>query len=151
MGTQLQRFIALSALLTGYSEVQLSGTEIAEDYFAMLREALPQDVVEDLFAAFLQLPAGEGREKVAASTILGDPKLGPVAKNLVMLWYTGVWTQLPEIWRRAHGASPNDTTRLISCAAYRSGLQWIAAGAHPPGAAHQGFASWTLEPKRRRA
>jgi hypothetical protein len=150
MDGQLKRFIGLSALLTGFREVQLTGTEVAEDYLATLRAVLPADVLNDLLGAFVRLPA-EGREKVAATTILGDPKLGPVAKNLILLWYTGVWNQLPDIWRRANGASEKDVTHLVSGAAYRAGLQWVAAGAHPPGAAHQGFGSWSLEPKRRQA
>lgn len=150
MDGQLKRFIGLSALLTGFKEVQLTGTEVAEDYLATLRAILPADILADLLAAYARLPA-EGRERAAASTILGDPKLGPVAKNLILLWYTGVWNQLPDIWRRANGASEKDVTHLVSGAAYRSGLQWVAAGAHPPGAAHQGFGSWSLEPKGRRA
>ena len=150
MDGQLKRFIGLSALLTGFREVQLSGTEVAGDYLETLRSVLPPDVLNDLLTAFARLPA-EGREKAAATTILGDPKLGPVAKNLIMLWYTGVWNQLPDIWRRANGASAKDVTHLVSGAAYRSGLQWVVAGAHPPGASHQGFGSWSLEPKRRQA
>lgn len=145
---QLERFVALSALLTGFREVQLTGTEVAQQHLDVLRAVLPADIVEDLFTAFNRLPS-EGREKAVATTMLGDPKLGPVAKNIILLWYTGLWNQMPEIWRRAHGASTKDVTHLPSGAAYRSGLQWVAAGAHPPGASHQGFASWSLEPRGR--
>lgn len=149
MGGQLERFVALSALLTGFREVQLSGTEVAQQHLDVLRGALPAEIVDDLFTAFNKLPAGDVREKAVATTIIGDPKLGPVAKNIILLWYTGVWNQMPDIWRRANGASTKDVTHLPSGAAYRAGLQWIAAGAHPPGASHQGFASWALEPRRR--
>lgn len=145
---QLERFVALSALLTGYREVQLTGTEVAQQHLDTLRAALPTEIVDDLFQAFHRLPA-EGKEKAIASSILGDPKLGPVAKNIILLWYTGLWNQMPEIWRRANGAATGDVTHLPSGAAYRAGLQWVTAGAHPPGAAHQGFASWTLEPRGR--
>ncbi|MBX9456565.1 MAG: hypothetical protein KL863_11400 [Rhizobium sp.] len=149
MGGQLEPFLALSAILTGFREVQLSGTEVAQQHLDVLREALPAAIVDDLFTAFKRLPAGDGREKAVAATILGDPKLGPVAKNIILLWYTGMWNQMPEIWRRAHGASVRDVTHLPSGAAYRAGLQWAVAGAHPPGASHQGFASWALEPRGR--
>lgn len=145
---QLERFVTLSALLTGFRQVQLAGTGVAQQHLDTLKAALPAEIVDDLFAAFHRLPS-EGREKAVASAILGDPKLGPVAKNIILLWYTGLWNQMPEIWRRANGASPEDATHLPSGAAYRAGLQWLAAGAHPPGAAHQGFASWTLEPRGR--
>jgi hypothetical protein len=145
---QLERFVALSAVLTGFREVQLAGTEVAQQHLDTLRAALPAAVVDDLLAAFHRLPA-EGREKAVAAAILGDPKFGPVAKNIILLWYTGLWNQMPEIWRRANGAGAGDVTHLPSGAAYRAGLQWVAAGAHPPGASHQGFASWALEPRGR--
>lgn len=149
MGGQLERFVALSALLTGFREVQLTGTEVAQQHLDVLSDAVPAEIVADLFSAFGRLPAGDGREKAAATTIIGDPKLGPVAKNIILLWYTGMWNQMPDIWRRANGASPKDVTHLPSGAAYRAGLQWAVAGAHPPGASHQGFASWALEPRGR--
>jgi len=151
MSERLERFVALSALLTGFNQVQLWGSGIAGEHLQVLDEILSADVVDDLIEVFQRLPAEDGRENAVAAIILGDPRLGPVARNLIILWYSGVWTQLPPAWREAFGASPLDTTRVTSGAAYQSGLQWAVAGAHPPGAKHQGFGSWALEPKRRRA
>lgn len=150
MSEQLESFVALSALLTGFSKVQLRGSGVAEQHLGVLNEVLATDVVTDLLGAFDRLPE-DGRESAMAATILGDARLGPVARNVILLWYSGVWTQLPAAWREAFGASPLDTTRATSGDAYRSGLQWVVAGAHAPGANHQGFGSWALEPKRRRA
>lgn len=142
MRERLESFVSLSAALTGFTEVRLWGSGVAGEHLAVLTEVVPADVVDDL------LDWTDGPD---ASAILGDPRLGPVARNLIVLWYSGVWTQLPAAWREAYSASALDTTHTTSGAAYRAGLQWVVAGAHPPGASHQGFGAWTLEPKRRQA
>jgi hypothetical protein len=141
-----QQFLELSALLTGFGRVQLLGTGVADDYLRTLEETLPADVLGALFAAYERLPAGDQREAAVSTEILDDPKLGPVARNLIILWYCGGWTALPEDWRKTYGASPLDTDRVISAESYVAGLQWVAAGAHPVGARQQGFGAWAVAP-----
>lgn len=140
-------FLDLSALLTGFDRVQLLGTGVAGSYLRTLEDVLPEDVLSDLFAAYERLPADEGREAAVARDILGDPSLGPVAQNMIILWYSGAWTALPDDWRAAHGTSPLDADRVISPEAYVAGLQWVAAGAHTVGARQQGFGAWALPPE----
>jgi len=147
MSEERHRFVALSAFLTGFDEIQLLGSGLAEEHFAVLTDVLPADIVQDLLAAFDALPSGDDRQAAASTTLIADPRLGPVARNIIVLWYSGTWTQMPSAWRDAYGASPLDTTRTTSGAAYRAGLQWLVAGAHAPGAAHQGFGAWALQPK----
>ena len=142
MRERLESFVALSAALTGFTEVRLWGSGVAGEHLAVLTEVVPADVVADLL---------DGTDGPDATAMLGDARLGPVARNLIVLWYSGVWMQLPATWRDAYGASSRDTTHTTSGAAYRAGLQWVVAGAHPPGASHQGFGAWSLEPKRRQA
>ncbi|MFC5353965.1 hypothetical protein [Azospirillum himalayense] len=148
---RLDGFVGLSALLTGFDAVQLLGTGLAAEYLAVLDAVLPEDVVGDLMSAYRQLPRGPERERTAQAEILGAPRLGPVARNLIVLWYCGTWTQLPAAWRAAFGASPLDTSRVVSSAAYQAGLQWLAAGAHAAGANPQGYGAWALGPKGARA
>ena len=140
-------FLDLSELLTGFTRVQLLGTGVAGDYLRALEEVVPANVVNELLAAYAQLPADGVRETAAASEILADPKLGPVARNLITMWYCGTWAELPDEWREAHGTSPLDADRVISPEAYLAGLQWVAAGAHPMGARQQGFGAWALPPE----
>jgi hypothetical protein len=140
-------FLDLSALMTGFSRVQLLGTGVADEYLKTLEETLPRDVLDALFDRYERLPAGDQREAAVASEILADSKLGPVARNLILLWYRGSWTPLPEDWRQAYGTSELDTERVISAASYVAGLQWAAAGAHPVGARQQGFGAWALPPE----
>jgi len=145
-GGRLDSFIETSALLTGFTPVTLLGTGMAESYLRAIDAAVPAGVVDELLDAFGRLPGGAGREAAAGPAILGDAKLGPMARNLILLWYRGTWTSLPDAWRSAYGASPLDTDRVVSPEAYQAGLQWVAAGAHPAGARQQGFGAWAARP-----
>jgi hypothetical protein len=153
---RLDRFVELSALLTGFGPVYLLGTGMAEAYLRAADAALPPGVLDELLGAFGRLPAGPapsggpaqsaGAEAAAGQAILGDAKLGPVARTLILLWYRGAWTALPDTWRSAYGTSPLDTDHVVSAEAYQAGLQWIAAGAHPAGARQQGYGAWASPP-----
>jgi hypothetical protein len=141
-----EAFLDLSELLTGFDRAQLLGTGVAGDYLRTLEEVLPGGVLANLLEASGRLPAGDQRDAAVTSEILDDPELGPVARNLILLWYCGTWTALPEDWRQVHGTSPLDTDRVVSPETYVAGLQWVAAGAHPVGARQQGFGAWALAP-----
>ena len=127
-------FLELSAALTGFSRGSLLDTGMADDYLAALSESLPEGVVDELLDA-------------DRSQLLDDPKLGPAARNLIVLWYCGTWTQMPEQWRSDHGSAAREETRVISAMSYQSGLQWLAVGAHPVAARPQGYAAWAFPPE----
>jgi hypothetical protein len=112
-----------------------------------LDDVLPAGFLDELLAQYEALPAGAEREQAAVTRILADSKFGPVARNLILLWYRGTWTRLPEAWRAAYGTSQLDVDRLVSGAAYQAGLQWVVAGAHPAGARQQGYGAWAAEPE----
>jgi hypothetical protein len=140
------QFLQLSAGLTGFGRVQLLGTGMADEYLRTLEELLPAGVLDELLAAYDRAEDGGG-EAAVASEILSDPKFGPIARNVILLWYCGTWTELPEAWRSAYGTSPLDTNRVVSAAAYQGGLQWVVAGAHPIGARPQGYGAWAVAPE----
>jgi hypothetical protein len=146
MDDRAGRFLDLSVLLTGFGRVQLLGTGMLEHYLRAVDDVLPAGFLDELLAAYDALPADD-REAAAGPTILDDPTLGPVARNLILLWYCGTWTELPEDWRGLHGTSPLDTHRVVSPASYLAGLQWVAAGAHPVGARQQGYGAWAVPPE----
>jgi len=143
---RIESFLGLSVVLTGFSRLELLGTGMAADYLCALEATLPPGVCDELLDAWDARPAGADGE-APASKILGDPKLGPVAQHLILLWYTGAWTALPDAWRSAYGAAPLDTSRVVSAEAYQAGLQWVAIGGHPPGSRQQGFAAWSSPPE----
>jgi hypothetical protein len=145
------RFLDLSECLTGFGRVRLIGTGLAGAYLGVIAAILPDGVLDELLDAFGRTPAGSGREAAVGSAILADPKLGPVARNVILLWYRGTWSALPPDWRAAFGASPLDTDHVVSAEAYQAGLQWAAAGAHPAGALQQGYGAWSAAPQGSRA
>lgn len=145
MQQTIENFLGLSALLTGFGSVVLAGTGMTGEYLRTLAVALPTGVLEELLAGYAKLPSGSAHD-AAIESMLQDPKLGPVARNLMLLWYTGAWTSLPAIWHDVYGAAPADKSGVVSAEAYQAGLQWIAAGAHAAGSAQQGFGAWSLPP-----
>jgi hypothetical protein len=141
MDTRLEKFLILSEHLTGFSRFRLLGTGVALEYLRALDQSLPDGISEDLLNVAARFESCSDTEAAAAG-IFDDPKLGPVARNLILLWYLGSWTALPADWHASYGTSDTEKTGVISPDAYQAGLQWEVIGAHPPGSRQQGFASW---------
>ncbi|HEY7399057.1 MAG TPA: hypothetical protein VH538_12190 [Gaiellaceae bacterium] len=138
-------FAALSAALTGFRTVDLWGTGQVDVYLDELIATVGEDVVARLLAAGDEALVSSDPKK-ALGALLADDELGPVGRNVIVLWYSGAWRPLPGTWRNRYGASTLDVARVISPASYRSGLVWQAIGAHPKGANGPGFASWANPP-----
>lgn len=147
----LEQFVALSVTLTGYDSAELYGTGLVTTYFTLL----PSIIGDELFGDFMtrwvytdERGAGDDAllETLIREQIFEDPDFGPIARNLVTLWYTGQWNQLPADWRNKHGAWANDVTYIVSPAAYVEGLVWKAMGTHAKAAKAPGYGSWALPP-----
>lgn len=144
-------FVALSVVLTGFDDAELWGTGMVDPYLGWLLS-----VVGDRHTGALLTTARrilddcgddvEAVERLVAIDILADATLGPLARNLVVLWYLGQWNQLPAEWRDTWGANAMDQSCIISPEAYVQGLAWPAIGTHPPGAKMPGYGSWALPP-----
>ena len=141
--TPTEQFVALSAELTGFSEGEVWGTGQADAHLAELTAIVGQAFVARLLQAGWQ---ARGEPALLVATVMSDPDLRPLARNIVVLWYLGQWDQLPRDWRDRNGASPLDVDHVPSPASYREGLVWTAIGAHPMGAKQMGFASWATPP-----
>lgn len=147
MKSRLDVFLNLSVSLTGFSRLYLGGTGVGSEYLATLDTIVPGDIVDRLLTTFESQP---GDDQISAQ-VLNDETLGPVARNIIVMWYSGTWTPLPEDWCKANGHSPKDKGHVVSAAAYQSGLQWAAIAAHPAGALPPGFASWASPPLQMQA
>jgi hypothetical protein len=134
-------FVALSVALTGFDRVRLVGSGMVDEYLRVLTFALPEGVLDALLAA-----CGPEPDEAAVPTIMADPKLGPVARNVIVLWYCGTWSPLPDAWQDVYGELPDAPNGVVSAEAYQHGLQWVAAGAHPMGARQQGYGAWAQLP-----
>ena len=144
MARPLDDFLALSSVLTGFRVAELHGTGMAPAYLDAVTAILGESFAARLWMVGHDVVhrAGDQLDTEIGLRLLDDPDLGPPSRNLIVLWYTGQWLQLPGPWRDRHGASPLDVDHILSPESYREGLMWPAIGAHPQGAKPPGFATW---------
>src|ERR671933_171414 len=140
-------FLGLSVELTGFDEAELLGTGATELYRGFLADAFP-DVLPELLAVWHSIAHLPDREAAVRREILADPKLGPFARAVLVLWYTATWKALPATWSEAYGQHPGDVNRTFG-SAYPEGLVWKTAYLHPSGAKPTGFGTWAFEPEDR--
>ena len=148
----LKDFLALSVDLTAFPETDLLGTGLGGQYLAKVRAACTDAVVADLFAAHHAAraeAAGDptGLDRALRHRIFSDDRLGPVARNVIKLWYAGMWYGLPPEWTDTFGARTAAETSTVTAASYQEGLLWRAIGANPPGAKAPGYGSWAQPPR----
>lgn len=148
----IEAFLALSAALTGFGRVDLLGTGMSRAYYAEVVGIVGKSIAGELVSTARRIFTRgrrdpKAREKAIRQEILADPKLGPVARNIIQMWYVGTWYQLPTSWRQAYGGNPKDVDHVVSADAYTQGLVWVAAGVHPAGAKQPGYGTWALPPR----
>jgi hypothetical protein len=150
--TLLDDFLALSSVLTGFSVFRLKGTGQAEPYLSTATEIAGDAVVRALLSVFRRVTDNAADDEGAIERgirrhILSDGKLGPVARNLIKLWYVGTWYVLPVEWRESFANGGRDRTFVVSPDAYTEGLLWPAVGANPSGAKPLGYSMWAMAPR----
>lgn len=146
-----EHFVGLSVALTGFNRAELFATGMVDRYLTELTSTLDDSLVGALLRQWATIADSplQRREAQLGSAILGDATLGPIARNVTMLWYLGQWTQMPREWRDAYGANAQDVDRIVSAEAYRESLVWRTFGGHPQGAKAPGYGSWATEPPSR--
>lgn len=144
----MEAFLTFSSEVTAFTVFELRGTGQAEAYLRSVQEVVGSDTVRELLDRYMALGSASApdRKERLRRGIFGDEKLGPIARNIIKLWYVGIWYQLPRDWAQAYGARDKDVTFMVSAAAYTEGLLWPAVGAHPPGAKAPGYGSWAQPP-----
>jgi hypothetical protein len=159
-GDLLPRFLDFSAEVTAFAVLDLYGTGQAEAYLASVVTVVGEEVLGDLLDAWERAgdeaggeAGGESgadaraRARLLYRDVFSSEKLGPVARNIIKLWYAGVWYELPPEWTESFGPLENDVTFVVSPAAYTEGLLWRAIGANPSGARAPGYGSWAAPPR----
>lgn len=151
-GGRLEGFLSLSADLTAYHAFELEGTGQADAFLDTVVSIVGEETVDQMLQAHTRAraeAAGDDGvlERMLRRDLLSDEKLGPVARNVIKLWYVGIWYELPRAWREAFGARANDVTFTVSANAYVEGLLWPTVGANPPGAKAPGYGSWASPPR----
>ena len=144
----LEQFVGLSVALTGFNRAELHATGMARRHLEVMLSTLGESLVGLLLMKWSRIANYEPymRDVYLTLTILGDNTIGPMARNLTMLWYLGQWSQMPREWRDVHGAHTLDTNRIVSAEAYRESLVWATFRGHPQGAKAPGYGSWAVAP-----
>jgi hypothetical protein len=147
-GTDLSpRFLAFSSQVTAFTEFDLHGTGQAGSYLDTVVRVVGEGLLAELLDAYDRAVSQEDRTTALQVEVFSSEKLGPIARNIIKLWYVGVWYELPSDWTESFGALENDGTFTASPAAYPEGLLWRAIGANPPGAHGPGYGSWAQPPR----
>jgi hypothetical protein len=137
----LDDFVIFSSEVTGFTEFDLLGTGQAQSYLDTVTGAIGEQSLADLLSTYRRSVTELGDEQLRAEqltrAVLDDPRLGPIARNIIKLWYCGVWFGLPG----------HDGAFTASPQAYPQGLLWYAIGANPPGARAPGYGSWATPPR----
>jgi len=137
------RFLAFSSEVTAFSVFDLQGTGQAESYRSTVIRVVGEETLAELLDTYARTAH---RPRTLDADIFSNEKLGPIARNIIKLWYVGVWYTLPPEWVDRFGALENDGTFTASSDAYPEGLLWRAIGANPPGARAPGYGSWAHAP-----
>ncbi|ELS33671.1 MULTISPECIES: hypothetical protein [Pseudanabaena] len=150
----IEYFLEFSVILTGFSRFHLQGTDQVSSYFDTVRNVVGDDLFTELLITFHELDLkaqSEGDESILTNglrlDILGSEKLGPIARNIIKIWYVATWYPLPKAWRDNFGTKEKDGTFVVSPQAYPEGLLWPTLGVNPPAAKAPGYATWSDPPK----
>ena len=148
----LDDFLSLSETLTGFDAFALRGTGQAQAYLDTLTRMVGSEIATDLTSAHASARDRAGDDAAAFSSamranILSDPRLGPVARNLIKMWYVGTWYEMPRAWRDTYGTAEGSESFVVSPQAYTEGLLWPAVGANPSGAKPFGYGMWAMPPR----
>ena len=140
----VEDFLDLSAELTGFEPIDLEGTGLTNSFYDVVRSIVGGRIFGRLLLTWHDIHANPDadREHEIRTQILMNPMLGPLARNVIALWYTGNWNQMPLAWRQEYGASASDQTHVVSAEAFQEGLVWAAIDAHPPTVRSPGFGTW---------
>jgi hypothetical protein len=145
----IDRFLDISSEITAFTKFDLLGTGQAQEYLNAVTGVIGQATLDELYNAYdrLRNTKRPQREERLRREIFGDEKLGPIARNIIKMWYLGIWFELPRAWTQSFGALPGNKSFMVSAAAYTEGLLWPAIGANPSGAKAPGYGSWAAPPQ----
>lgn len=150
--SELDSFLALSVPLTGFSVYQLQGTGLAKVYLSEIIDIVGKEIIIEILETYKKIQSEykddlQKTEEQIKIQLLNDPQSGPVTRNILKLWYSGNWYQLPDEWRNKYGVRERDITFVISAASYTEGLMWNAFGSNPSGAKPIGYGTWGDAPQ----
>jgi hypothetical protein len=126
-------FLSLSQYLTGEPALDHA---LAQRHFGRLQSASDSAVLANLLLQWQAAEKNPAQTDGLVRKILSDSVLGPLAKTLILLWYTGGIKNVVD----------NTTVWVIETAGdYYGALAWKVVGSHPPGLSNQFFGHWKYQ------
>lgn len=143
--TQLDLFVDLSVLLTGFSRAVLAPPldpiDLKTLYFETAKQQLGKDL-EQLLGTYQHLVSQHGEDDESiANGLLGLDGAAPnasvvaAAQAINSLWYLGSWY-----------APDGSSSFVVSSQSYTGGLAWRALQSHAMGNSTSLFGEWAKEP-----
>ncbi|MFB6977142.1 hypothetical protein [Streptomyces scopuliridis] len=131
--TLTERFVTLSAALTGFDAAELTATGMTGLY----EEFVVRRVEPRLYARLVDALTDEAADPRAVAD--KDEELGELARAVCHLWYVGTWPGL-------RGDDGRTVPFPFPARAYARGLVWSSFGGHAPGAGRPGYGTWAERP-----
>ena len=141
LNTRHEKFLQLSAYLTGMERIELLGTGLLEKYYKFFVENVIEAMGQDDDLAWWDLNSVAIEELQDTGEFLANEPWAPIAKNIVRMWYLGTW--------RKKADDPFSAV-VISAQSYQEGLVWKLMSTHPPGAKQPGYGTWSELPLQRK-
>jgi hypothetical protein len=144
----LDFFLSMSEELSGIPAYYLSGTGYSDKYLDTALKIVGADPIDRLLESYAKLPAccRKDREAAIRAELLSHAEFGPIVRNIVKLWYTATWFELPPQWHQKYKAAAGDQTFVPFPYAYPESLLGPTVGAHPAGARPTGHQAWVTPP-----
>ncbi|GLQ87157.1 hypothetical protein [Dyella flagellata] len=155
MSSEMDNFIGLSAVLTGFNKSVLSPfldpVDIKSEYLPFFKQKIAQEsgnpnLVGQILEKYSSLSAqGLTPQQIGAAML--DPGNGAdfvlACRKLIFMWYSGAWpTLIP-----ANGSTPASTVSdMISAKSYTTGLVWQVMQSHPMGDSNYRYGYWAKAP-----
>ena len=155
MNSDMDNFIGLSAVLTGFNESviapDLDPVDIKSVYLPLFTQKIAQEsgnpsLTSQIFQKFESLRAGKLTPQQIGQAML-DSANGEAfvlaCRKLIFMWYAGAWpTVIP-----ATTTTPASTVSdIISEDAYTSSLVWQVMQSHPMGDSNYRYGYWAKDP-----
>src|SRR5689334_330362 len=125
-----EQFVTFSAEVTGFNPFELYGTGLTDDYLAAVIKVVGERSLGELLDAYSKITIAQGKLRTSRMRreVFGHEKLGPIARNIIKLWYIGIWEPLPQHWIERYGPLDTNTGFMVNESAYTEGLLWVAIG-----------------------
>ncbi|HEX7816863.1 hypothetical protein [Dyella sp.] len=155
MSNDMDNFIGLSAVLTGFNQSvlapDLDPVDIKSEYLPFFTQKIAQEsgdpaLVGQIFDKYAALQAQNLTPQQIGQAML-DPSNGPAfvlaCRKLIFMWYAGAW---PTIIPATASTQATTVSDLISENAYTSSLVWQVMQSHPMGDSNYRYGYWTKPP-----